>query len=109
MRRLFLLAVLLVAVPTHADTIMINNGLAPPTPANVIDYFTLDNVYVRNVGCPPGWPSVFPTDPCPSPGAPTEVVVVDGGFVPWLFAHDSSAITMTGGRVWTLTTPPQSR
>ena len=53
---------------------VINNGLAPPNPGNVIDDTTYrdDIVYVRNVGC--GTPD--PWSPCPSPGGPTKVCVV---------------------------------
>lgn len=84
-----------------ADTIMINNGLAPPNPANVIDDGTYDDdVYVRNVGCPPGWPSGSPGDPCSSPGDPTEVSVVTGGAVGSISAYDSSTVTNSGGTAW---------
>ena len=78
---------------------VINNGLAPPNPENVIDDATYgtDYVYVRNVGCPPDWPSGFATDACPDPGAATEVEVA--GVVRELAAHDSSAITIREGAV----------
>ena len=48
-------------------SILINNGLAPPNPENVIDdltYYDDDSVYVRNVGCPPAGP------PDPDGGVP---------------------------------------
>jgi hypothetical protein len=79
---------------------LINNGLAPPNPANVIDDVDSGStVYVRNVGCPPGWgePEVGPEDPCPSPGALTRVAFVEGGVRSGLVTKDSSALTITGG------------
>ena len=67
---------------SDTTSLMINNGLAPPNTANVIDYeIPEDGAYVRNVGCPPGWPAGDPDDPCPSPGDPTEVSLADGGSV----------------------------
>jgi len=82
---------------------MINNGLTPPNPENVIDgadNYSGDDVYVRNVGCPPGWPAVFPDDPCPSPGAATEVEIVSGGTMEGVLCpFDSSTVTMSGGTV----------
>ena len=71
--------ILVIGESAQAATIMINNGLAPPNPANVIDddtYYWYD-VHVRNVECPPGWPAGNADDPCPFPGAPTEVAVVN--------------------------------
>ncbi len=81
---------------------VINNGLAPPNPENIIDDWTYQDafVHVRNVGCPPGWPgSGFPVDDCPSPGPPTEVEMADDGEATYLFVYDSSTVTMTGGSV----------
>ena len=60
------------AVPTcasepyvHRITPVINNGLAPPDPANVVDHDTYHaDVYVRNVGCPPAWPAGSADDSC---------------------------------------------
>jgi len=98
-RILLAIIALLVAVPgaTQAADIVINNGLDCSNPGNVIDHTTHQNdtVYVRNVGC--GTPD--PWGPCPSPGAATEVCVVDGGLVDVLYAYDSSMVTMTGGTV----------
>lgn len=86
----------------HASEIVINNGLTPPNPANVIDHTTYssDWVFVHNVGCPSG----NPYDPCPSPGNPTDVALVAGGSVGTAVegdfeVNDSSSITMTGGSV----------
>jgi hypothetical protein len=79
---------------------MINNGSAPPNSDNVINHTAYqwpDVVYVRNVGCPPGWPSGDPYALCPSPGDSTEVEVVDGGEVYNLGIYDSSTVTLSGG------------
>jgi cysteine-rich repeat protein len=82
---------------------VINNGLAPPYPVNVIDdaAYSGDTVFVRNVGCPPHWggPGVNAYDPCPNPGGPTEVDVVDGGAVLRLLAYDSSTVTISAGQM----------
>jgi hypothetical protein len=94
-------AALLVAVPgaAQAADIVINNGLAPPDPANVIDHTTYfkDSVHVRNAGCPPKWPDGKPDDECPSPGAATQVAVVDGANVDYMRVYDSSIVTLSGG------------
>ncbi len=100
MRRLLILAALLFALPAHAGSIMINDGTY-----HVIDdaAYSDDTVYVRNYGCPAGWPATSPADPCPSPGDPTEVRVAAGGRVGALDAHDSSTVTMSGGTaIWQL-------
>jgi hypothetical protein len=85
----------------YAADVVINNGQAPPDPANLIGdtSYQDDDVYVQNVGCPPGWPEGAPDDPCTSPGDPTEVEVAPGARVWELSAHESSAITVTGGTV----------
>jgi hypothetical protein len=90
------------SVAASAASIVINNGLAPPNPANVISdaAYQFDGFSIRNVGCPPGWPaSGDPWGPCPSPGAATEVELVDGGEVGGLGPHDTSAVTISGGLV----------
>jgi hypothetical protein len=93
----------LVAIANTAsaqDDTMINNGQAPPSSDNVIDAADdYSTVFVRNVGCPPGWPGGSAYDPCPSPGAPTEVQVVDGGEVDLLYTYESSTGTLSGGLV----------
>ena len=79
---------------------VINNGLAPPNPDNVIDDGTYegDTVYVRNTDCPPGWPAVSPDDPCPAPwGEPTEIAIVVGGEVGFLRTYEASTIRKSGG------------
>jgi hypothetical protein len=72
---------------------MINNGLAPPNPPNVIDYQIEDFVYVRNVGC--GVPN--PADPCASPGGPTTVELAEGGSSYEVQVRDTSSLWVTGG------------
>jgi hypothetical protein len=94
--------ILTISDVAQADTILIDNGLAPPTPLNVIDAaddYLDDHVYVRNVGCPPGWPGSSADDPCPSPGAATEVEVAGDGYVDYLSSYDTSTVTMNGGTV----------
>jgi hypothetical protein len=86
------------------DDCVINNGLAPLNPENVIDnaddFSSNRSLFVRSVGCPPEWPDGFASAPCPSPGAPTEIEVVDGGYVDGnLQALDSCFVTMSGGMV----------
>ena len=69
-----------------ATALIINNGLAPPNPENVIDsdLGSSTTVFVEN-----------------SPaGDPTIVALVDGGRVgDNLWVRDSSTITMSGGEV----------
>jgi hypothetical protein len=83
-------------VPSSA-AIVINNGLAPPNPNNVIDDMAYwpEPVCVRNVDC--GIPD--PIDPCLTPGDATEVEVTDGGAVASLYVLDSSSVTMSAGVV----------
>jgi cysteine-rich repeat protein len=85
--------------PPNEDHCVINNGSAPPTPDNVIGDGTYSNnaVWVRDVGCPPGWPAVSPDASCPSPGASTAIELVGGGTAGYLLALDSSSITVSGG------------
>jgi hypothetical protein len=66
-------------VAANATPLVINNGLAPPNPANVIDAsnsFPNDSLYIRNVGC-----DGTTEAKCPSPGDPTTVELVTGGSV----------------------------
>ena len=99
MRNLLAISLSLWVLPFTAEAadVVINNGLAPPNPANVIDYNTSGQVYVRNVGCPPGWPSGEPYDPCPAPGAPTEVLIAEGAEVSGLHVYDSSSLAIESG------------
>jgi hypothetical protein len=101
MRTLLVTIALVVMFPGIGESadFLINNGSAPPDPANVIDYDTSpDSVYVRNVGCGVS----DPNGPCSAPGDPTTVGVVDFGYVPHLHVLDSSATIMTGGNVTTM-------
>jgi hypothetical protein len=109
------------APDANAQHIVINNGLAPPNPDNVIDAPPInpdDLFLVRNVDCPP--PATIEYGPCPSPGAPTYAEVVAGA----LFgggsishdsydrenaARDSSVITMSGGSLGGLSTRESAR
>jgi hypothetical protein len=87
---------------TYRDCV-IKNGLAPPNSDNVISTAAYDDdyVYVRNAGCPPGWPSSGNAwDDCPSPGARTEVEVVDGGRVYDLRSYDTSRVTTNGAYLY---------
>ncbi|MBW2712527.1 MAG: hypothetical protein JRC77_02140 [Deltaproteobacteria bacterium] len=82
-----------------AATLLINNGLAPPTSENVLNevYFDLGGasdgkIVVRNAGC-------TGEGPCASPGAATEVLITDGAvlIVDDIDVYDTSQLTMTGG------------
>ncbi len=84
----------LTAIPAAGDG-LINNGLAPPNPANVISTNVGGFALVQNVGCD----VVAQGRPCPMPGAPTEVALVAGGVVGALVSRESSRILMEGGRV----------
>jgi hypothetical protein len=97
---------MLAPAPGHAALFFINNGLAPPNPANVFTTVTgtFDIVAIRNAGCPPGFPdSGTFQDPCPSPGAPTTVELPPGGFAAFLQGFDSSQLVITGGEVVNVT------
>lgn len=89
---------LLAARPASTATVVINNGLAPPNPDNVIEAansFPVDSVYVQNVGC-----NATLEDPCAMPGDPTSVELTAGGSVGLdLRAYESSSVTMSGGSV----------
>jgi hypothetical protein len=114
-----LAVVALHAREAEAQYTVINNGLAPPNPDNVIDSSDPDLLtYVRNVGCPPGG-SLY-HEPCPAPGAPTHVEIVDGASVtqgsctsgdPSLenAARDTSRVTMSGGTNVCLTARDNAR
>jgi hypothetical protein len=90
---------LLLAGVSGAASFVLNNGLVPPNPANVIDdgTYSSDSLYIRNVGCPPGWPFVLPGDPCPTPGAFTGAELAENGSVDRLHVYDSSTLSITGG------------
>lgn len=86
---LLVFALLTAVTSSPAGALLINNGLAPPNPANVIDTLILEPVVVRDSGS----------------GAPTTVELVDGGQVGDEGAErfevfDSSSIRMSGGLVF---------
>jgi hypothetical protein len=80
-------------------TDVINNGLAPPNPANVIaDPIETHTVFVQNVGC-----DATLETPCPMPwGEPTDVTLVDGGEIGGfdLVVFESSGAHVSGGTIW---------
>jgi hypothetical protein len=78
-----LVALLSLGSAARAATIVIDNGLAPPNPANVIDHTTYasDSVQARDS----------------SSGDPTIVELTDGGEVNSLQASDHSEVQVTGG------------
>ena len=83
------------AVPASATLVVINNGLAPPNPENVLDAeddLSLVDVLVRNVGCGDEW-----GHPCPLPGAATSVELADGAEVDVVGVFDSSSLFVSGG------------
>jgi hypothetical protein len=108
------------ASDANAQHILINNGLAPPNPDNVIDAPptpATDLFLVRNVDCPPSGSTAW--DLCPSPGAQTQAEIVDGavfgggslGSTPGSenAVRDSSIATMSGGTVLGLSTRESAR
>ncbi|MBW2232875.1 MAG: putative metal-binding motif-containing protein, partial [Deltaproteobacteria bacterium] len=86
--------------PTLAADVVINNGQTPQSdPANVIDDATYasDQIFVRNVGCPP--PAQPASASCPSPGIRTRVASRPGGETSGLLAYDTSHIELSDGIV----------
>ncbi len=101
---MFICFATIAARESEAADFVINNGLAPPNPANLLDTSVVtagDDYYVRNVDCPPLWPSGSANEVCPSPGAPTEVHFV-GGFLRDLYVTDTSRLVAKGGSARTL-------
>ena len=68
-------------------TVVLNNGLAPPNPANVITADPGDDVFVQAVGC-----DATVAHPCASPGAQTTVLWNTGGTDPIHVLQDSRLI-----------------
>jgi len=83
----FLGSFILFGFPAKSGVIVIDNGLAPPNPENVID---ADNSF------PGDFVRIYD-----SPGGfPTTVEIVDGGFVYYgVNVYDTSRIIMSGGQV----------
>ena len=86
-------------MPAIGQLVVINNGLAPPNAANVIDEMSAaSTVRVRNVGC-----DSTVENPCALPwGAPTTVEMVAGAWVVLgLSAAETSTLQVSGGSVIT--------
>jgi hypothetical protein len=84
-------AALLVSAQPAASQTVINNGLAPPNPENVVDG-SVARLSVQNVGC-----DFTVLDPCPMPwGDSTAVEVVEGGTVLWMSTRETSSVTVSG-------------
>lgn len=84
------------ALGSPAFAILINNGLAPPNPQNVIDHFltsdVFDTVDVHDRFC-------TPSDDCSNPSGPTTVAIVDGGVASNVLVYGNSHVDMSGGEV----------
>ncbi len=99
-RFIALSAVLLASSASTASgaDLLLNNGLAPPEPANVLSAPAPDTgsdwFHLRNAGC---GTLADPTAACPSPGASTTLEIVDGGIVSQLRILDSSTLVVSGG------------
>lgn len=93
-----LLLALLPRVALAAD-VVVNNGGLPPAAANVFDDGTYagDQIWVRNMGCPPAWPSGTAWSYCGSPGSPTVAKLASGGSAAYLQPLDSSEVIASGG------------
>lgn len=75
--------------PARALGVEIDNGLAPPNPANVVTS-VVDEVLVYDQGC-----AAQPI-PCPAPGPPTAVEIGSGGAAIFsLTVYGSSRLTVT--------------
>lgn len=90
-----LLCILIVTMAVDASDaaiIVINNGLAPPNPDNVVTGTFDGDVHVQNVGC-----DVTVANPCVSPGAPTEVLFKGNIFFSGdLAVHETSSLICLG-------------
>lgn len=86
-RMILVLAVAILVAPLAARGIVIDNGLAPPNPANVIDATNSVSLAVLYVGDS-------------AAGSPTTVAVVAGGSVSGLIATSgASQVVITGGLI----------
>jgi hypothetical protein len=86
------------------ESTFIANGLTPADPLNVIDANDPStqhhDVFVRNAGCPDGWPDALREGICASPGSATAVEVQAGASIPGTFwVRDSSTAIVRGGQV----------
>ena len=74
----------LATAPARSQSLLINNGSAPPNPQNVLDrdpFFDYSWISIQNAGCAVGWEG-----PCVEPGDPTTVEVAPG-FEWWVRHH----------------------
>lgn len=90
--------------------VLVNNGQAPPTSANVIDHSMYDaessqSVLLRDLGCPD---SVEPDATCGVAGTPTSLEVAVRGDVHDLEVFDTSFLHVTGGAINVLASSPDS-
>src|SRR5262249_36613418 len=77
-----------------AATLLINNGSAPPNPANYLaNPIATTDVSVTDVGCG------FADEECSNPAAPTTVALIAGGEVNNLLVLGNSHLDMSGGEV----------
>jgi hypothetical protein len=77
------MAVVSLSAVDVAAQVVINNGLAPPNPANIVDLPSISDpiVYVNNVNC-----DATVEYPCASPGGPTVV----SGTAFWMKVYETS-------------------
>jgi formylglycine-generating enzyme required for sulfatase activity len=89
----------LIATATPEGLALLNNGLAPPESANVVDYPNnpILVVDVRNAECPPDLSD--PRNACANPGDPTDLDVRTGGSLALLRVGDTSRVTIEDGAV----------
>jgi hypothetical protein len=86
------------------ESTFIANGLTRADLLNVIDAndpsTQYHDVFVRNAGCPDGWPNALREAACASPGSATAVEVHAGASIPGTFwVRDSSTAIIRGGQV----------
>lgn len=99
----------LIAEATPAGLTLVNNGLAPPEPLNVLDYPNNPKlvVDVRNESCPDDLSD--PLGACLSPGAPTTLQVQAGGSAEHLRVSDGSRAVVQDGSLTTVEAFDSSR
>lgn len=74
--------------------LIINNGLAPPNPENVITSSVADSVNVHNVNCS------APNPGCPAPGDPTTVHITAGASISGaVIVFETSSLEIEDGSV----------
>ncbi len=85
----------------EAGATLINNGLAPPNPTNVIDDDSLaeELLEIANLGC-------ARRPPCSS-ATPTHVEMVDDAVLDWVAVYQDSSFSVSGGSAGSAS-PPHS-